>query len=136
MLTENCSDIFFLDNTLSFSSNIIFSYIFITICIWEVRFTCFPKWFGIKINTKFLKLLQFGLFSQICQQVLLSLKLDNVTRIFWLICLNFETWSDHYLLPKVLIKMAFLFPRKFFVFIGACLSKIGTNLFLKAARFS
>ena len=32
--------------------------------ICEVRFICFPKWFGIKINTKFVKVLQFGLFIQ------------------------------------------------------------------------
>ena len=56
---------------------------------------------------KFLKVLQFGLFIQICQQVLLLLKLDDVTRIFWLICLVFETWSSHHLLAKVLIKMSF-----------------------------
>ena len=48
---------------------------------------------------------QFGLFTQICNQVSLSLKLDNVTRIFWIV---FETWFDHYLLLKVLIEMEFL----------------------------
>ena len=66
------------------------------------------KWFGITINTKFLKVLQFGLFIQICRQVLLSLKLGNV--ILWLICLVFEIWSDHYLLSKVLTKMGLLIP--------------------------
>ena len=39
---------------------------------------------------------------------------------------------DH-LLPKVLIEMGFWFPRKIFVFLGACLSKIETELFSKAA---
>ena len=82
-------------------------FLYVTIFIWEVRFTCFPKWFEITINTKFLKVLQFGLFFQIGQQVSLSLKLDYVTRIFWHV---FETWSDHYLLPKGLIKMGFLIP--------------------------
>ena len=62
------------------------------------------------INATFLKLLLFGLFIQICQQVSLSLKHDNVTRTFLLICLVSETWSDHYLLPKVLIKIRFLVP--------------------------
>ena len=56
--------------------------LFITIFIWEVWFTCFPKWFGIIINTKFLKVLQLGLFIQICLQDSLSLKLENVTGIF------------------------------------------------------
>ena len=60
------------------------------------------------INTAFLKLLQFGLFIQICQQVSFSLKHDNATRIFLLICLVSQTWSDHYLLPQVLIKIGFL----------------------------
>ena len=83
-------------------------FLYITIFIWEVRFTCFPKWFGITINTKFLKVLQFGLFIQIWHQVSLSLKLDNVTGIFWLIWIVFETWFNNYLLPKVLIKMGFL----------------------------
>ena len=68
------------------------------------------KWFGITVNTKFLEVLEFDLFIQICLQVSLSLKLDNVTRIFWSICLAFETWSGHYLLAKVLIKMKFLIP--------------------------
>ena len=54
-----------------------------------------------------LLVLQFGLFIQTCHQVSLCLKLDNITRIFWLICLVFETWSSHHLLAKVLIKMAF-----------------------------
>ena len=52
-----------------------------------VRFTYFPKWLRIIINTKFLKVLRFGVFIQICQQVSLSLKLENVT--FCLICLVF-----------------------------------------------
>ena len=93
---------FCFDNNLSFSSNI-FS------CI-EVRFKCFSKWFGITINTNFLKVKGFDLFIQICHQVSLSLKPDNVTRIFWAICLVLETWSCHYLFVKVLIKMGFLIP--------------------------
>ena len=92
-------------------------FLYITIFIWEVRFTCFPKWFGIIISTKFLKVLQFGLFIQICQHVSLSLKLDNVARIFWLIYLAFEMWCNHYLLPKVLIKMGFLIPLYKFYFL-------------------
>ena len=56
---------FCVDNNLSFSSKIIK---IVTIFIREVRFTCFPKWFGIIINNTFLKLPQFGLFIQICQR--------------------------------------------------------------------
>ena len=57
------------------------------------------------------QVLQFGLFVQICHQVSLSLKLDNAIWIcFLLISLVFETWSDHYLLPNVLIKIGFLIP--------------------------
>ena len=93
------------DNNLSFSCNIIFSCILLF--TWEVQFTFFWKWFGITINIKFLKVLQFVLFIQICHQVSLSLKLDNVARIFWLICFVFQTWSSHHLLAKVLIKMFF-----------------------------
>ena len=85
-------------------------FLYITIFIWDLRFTCFLKWFGTIINTAFLKVLKFGWFIQICQHVSLSPKLDNVNRVFWIICLVFETWCDHYLLPKVLIKMGFLIP--------------------------
>ena len=93
-----------------FSNNIKFSCLLLFLFEKYFRFKCFPKWFGITINTKLLKVLPFGLYIQIFQQVLLSLKLDKVTRIFWLICLNFEIWSDHYLLPKVRIKIGFLIP--------------------------
>ena len=58
-------------------------------------------------SIKFLKVLKFSLFIQICYQVSLSLKLGNANR---LICLVFETWSDHYLLSKILIKMGVLIP--------------------------
>ena len=85
--------------------------------IWEVRSTCFPKWFEITINTTFLKVQQIALFIQICQQFSLSLRLDNVTKIFWLICLIFGIWFDHYLLPKVFIKMGVLIPSSFFCFL-------------------
>ena len=104
---------FCLDKSLSFSSNNIFLYI--TIFIWEVWFACFSKWFWITINIKFLKVLQFGLFIQICHQVSSSLKLDNATRIFWLISLVFET-SGYHLLAKVLIKMVFFYSRIKFLF--------------------
>ena len=88
-----------------FKQHYIFLYSFIF--VWEVRFTYFPKWFGITINTKFIKVLQFGLFIQIFHQVSLSLKLRKVIRIFWLISLVFETWSGHYLVVKVL-EMGFI----------------------------
>ena len=45
----------------------------------------------------------------------------------------FETWSDNYLLPKVLIKVGFSILSYFFFFLGACLSKTKTKLFSKAA---
>ena len=113
---ENLSNILlFLWKFILFKQHYIFLYI--TIFIWEVQFTCFLKWFGITINTKFLKVLQFGLFIQICHQVLLSLKLYNVSRIFWLIWIAFETWFDHYLLPKDHIKMRFWFSRKISYFL-------------------
>ena len=48
---------------------------------------------------------QFGLFTQIYNQVWLSLKIENVTRIFWIVL---EMWFDHYLLLKVFIKIEIL----------------------------
>ena len=57
-------------------------FLYVTIFIWEVRFTCFPKWLRTLINIKFLKVLRFGVFIQIYQQVSLSLKFENVTMIF------------------------------------------------------
>ena len=54
--------------------------------------------------------------------------------IFWLIWIDLEMWSDLHLLPKVLIKMGFLIlSKKKFFFLGVCLSKIETKLFLKTA---
>ena len=56
MFIENWSNILlFWLKFILFKQHYIFLYI--TIFIWEVRFTCFPKWFGITINTKFLKVL-------------------------------------------------------------------------------
>ena len=92
-------------------------YLYVTIFIWEIRFTGFPKWLRILINTNFLKVLRFGIFIQVCQKVSLTLKLENVTRFSGRICLISETRSDHYLLPKVLIKWSFWFPRKTFVYL-------------------
>ena len=94
MFIENLSHIIlFWQKVILFKQHFIFLYI--TIFIWEVRFACIPKWFGITINTKFLKVLQFGSFIQIYHQVSLWLKLENVNRIFWLIWIVFETfiWS-------------------------------------------
>ena len=51
---------FCFDKNLSFLGNIIFSYMLFFFS--EVHFTCSPKWFGITINTKFLKVL-IGLFT-------------------------------------------------------------------------
>ena len=91
---------FYFDSNLSFSSNIIFSFYFkqqyVAFFIWEIRFTCFPKWPRILINTKFLKVQRFDVFIQICQQVSLSLKLENVARTFltYFFCFWDAIWSS------------------------------------------
>ena len=53
---------FCFDNNFSFQARLL------RLLLFTIRFTCFPKWFGIIINTTFLKLPQFGLFIQIFQR--------------------------------------------------------------------
>ena len=107
---------FFWQRFVLFKQHYIFLYIIIF--IWEVRITCFPNCLRIIINTKFLKVLQFGVFIQISNRFRCHLNLKMSLRFFWLTCLIFEMRSDHYLLAKVLIKMGFLiFPRKMFVYL-------------------
>ena len=89
-------------------------FLYITIFIWVVWFTCFRIWFEIIIDIKYLKVMQFGLFIQICQHVLLSLKLDNVTKIFWLI-LKCEVIIICF--KRFLLKWGFWFPHKIFCFL-------------------
>ena len=99
-MTSSC-----FDNNLSFSCNIIFS----CMLLFYLRSTVYI-FFKMIWNYKQHQVSQntaIWLILQICHQVLLSLKLDNVARIFGLICLVFETWSSHHLLAKVLIKMGF-----------------------------
>ena len=86
--------------------------------IWELRFTCFPKWFRITINTKFLKLLQFGYLFRFCNRFFCHLNLtmspgfSDPFALFLrydLIIICFRRFSS---------KWGFWFSRKFFVFLG------------------
>ena len=108
-------------------------FLYITIFIWEVRFTCFLKWFGTTMNTKFLKVLQLGLFIQICHQVLLPLNLTVSIGFFGLIALFLRRDLIIICFGRFLSKLGLGLPRKIFVFLRACLSKIQTKLFSKAA---
>ena len=101
---------FCFDNNLSFSSNIRFSCILLF--LFE-KYGLHAFWNGSELQSKlsFWKYCNLaGLFIQIYHQASLLLKLDNVTRVFWLIWLVFETWSGLFLLAKVLIKMGLLIP--------------------------
>ena len=86
--------------------------------IWELRFTCFPKWSRITINTKFLKLLQFGYLFRFCNRYFCYLNLtmspgfSDPFALFLrhdLIIICFRRFS---------LKWGFWFPRKCFVFLG------------------
>ena len=112
---------FCFDDNLSFSSNI-FSCILLFL-FEKYGLHAFQNGFELQSTLSFSKYWEH-LFIQICHQVSWSLKLDDVTRIFWSICLVFETWSGHYCLRRLLLKWDFRFPRKIFVFLGATLSMI------------
>ena len=92
------------DNNLSFfmQHNI---FLYITILFEKYGLHFFQNDLELQPTLSFSKNLQFGLFTQIWHQISLSLKLDNVTRSFWLICFVFETWSSHHLLAKDLIRI-------------------------------
>ena len=96
-------------NNLSFSSNIIFSCILLFL---------FEK-YGLHAFQNGLELWSTLSFSKYCNLVYLvrfanrfhcHLNLKMSLGFFWLICLVFETRSDHYLLLKVPIKMGFSIP--------------------------
>ena len=84
---------------MSFSSNILFSCILL-FSFEKYGLYAFQNGFELQSALSFSKYHNLAYLFRFEQQVLLSLKLDNVTRTFWLICLVFETWSDHYLLTK------------------------------------
>ena len=84
---------------MSFSSNILFSCILL-FSFEKYGLYAFQNGFELQSALSFSKYDNLASSFRFEQQVLLSLKLDNVTRTFWLICLVFETWSDHYLLTK------------------------------------
>ena len=107
---------------------------YITTLIWEVQFTCFPKWLRIIVNTKFLRVPQFGVFIQICQQVSLSLKLENVTMIF------FAFFLRRYLIIiwfwRLLLKWSFWFPLKIFVYLELKKKKKITDIILQISNLN
>ena len=93
---------FCFDNNLSFRSNVIF-YCILLFLLEKYG----PKWLRIIINTKFLKVLKVYLF-RFANRFRCHLNLKISLAFFWLISIVFETRSDHYFLPNVLIKMRFL----------------------------
>ena len=127
MFTENCSDILLFDNILSFWSNIIFS------CILLFLFEKYD-----------LHAFRNGLESQ---SILSFSNYCNLAYLFRFCHLNltislgfsdlFALFLRHNLIiicfRRFLLKWSLRFPRKFFVFLGACLYKIEIKIFLEAA---
>ena len=127
MFTENCSDILLFDNILSFWSNIIFS------CILLFLFEKYD-----------LHAFRNGLESQ---SILSFSNYCNLAYLFRFCHLNLTIslgFSDLFALflrhnlsiicfRRFLLKWSLRFPRKFFVFLGACLYKIEIKIFLEAA---
>ena len=95
------------------------TFYFLVYCcfIWEVQFTFFSKWFVITININFLKVLQFALFMQISTK--LSLKFDNVTRIFDLFALFLRRDLVIICLRRFLLKWIFFILLQNFCFLGS-----------------
>ena len=109
------------DNNLSFSSNIIFSCILLFL---------FEK-YSLHAFQNDLELQSTLRFSKYCNlaysglhQVLLLLKLNNVTWIFWLVGLFVRHDLVIICLQRFLLKWVFWLSRKFFVFLGASLSEM------------
>ena len=120
MFIENWGDTYlFWLKFILFESKIIFSCISLFFFL-EVPFTCLAKWFGIKLqyfeklsvdgNTltlSFSKYFHLAYLFRFATRFRCHLNLTMSLGFFWLISIVFEAWSDHFLLPKVLIKIGF-----------------------------
>ena len=122
------------DNNLFFSSNIIISCILLFLFenyglhafknVLEIQSTLsFSKYFNLVCLFRF----------QIFHQVLLSLKLDNVNSIFWLIAFVLRRYLIIFRFQRILLEWAFWFLYKSFVFLGMLLYRTETKLFSKSA---
>ena len=131
MFIENCSDILLFDNILSFSSNIIFSCILLFL---------FEK-YGLHAFQKGLELQSIISFSNYCNLAYLF-RFPNRFCCYLNLTMALG-YSDLFALllrhdliiicfQRFLFKQGFWFSCKCFIFLGACLYKIETKLFLKA----
>ena len=93
----------------SFSSNTIFSSILLFL-FERCGLHAFQNGLELQPTLSLLKHCNLSRFFRFATRFCCRLNLAMSTGFFWLISLVFETWSDRYLFPKVLIKMRFLIP--------------------------
>ena len=101
---------FCFDNNLSFSSNIIFSCMLLFSCE-KYGLHAFQN--GLELQSTFSRSKYCNLACLFRFVTMFHCRLNftsHVNWIFWFISLVFETWSDHCLFLKVLIKIGFLIP--------------------------
>ena len=132
MLIENCSDILLFDNILSFSSNIIFSCILLFL-FEKYGLHAFPNGLELQSTLSFSKCGNLAYLFRFVNRFRCHLNLTMSLGFFDLFALFLRSGLIIIFFRRFLLKWVFWFPRKFFVFLGACLCKTETKLFLKAA---
>ena len=132
MLIENCSDILLFDNILSFSSNIIFSCILLFL-FEKYGLHAFQNGLELQSTLSFSKYYNFAYLFRFANRFRCHLNLTMPLGLFDLFALFLRHDLIIICFRRFLLKWRFWFPRKFFVFLRACLSKIETKLFLKAS---
>ena len=132
MFIKNCSDILLFDNILSFSSNIKFScailFLFEKYCL-----HAFQNGSKLKSTLRFSNYYNLAYLFRFVNRFCCHLNFTLSLGYFDLFALLLRHDIIIICFRRFLIKWAFWFLHRFFVFLGACLHKIETKLLLKAA---
>ena len=123
MFIENCSDILLFDNILSFSSNIIFSCILLFL-FEKYGLHAFQNSLELQSKLSFSKYCNLAYLFRFANRFCCHLNLTMPLGISDLFALFLRHDPIIICFRRFLLKWSFWFPRKFFVFIGECLSKI------------
>ena len=123
---------FCFDNNLSFSSNIIFSCILLFL-FEKYGLHAFQNGLELQSTLSFSKYCNLACLFRFVTSFLCRLNLAISIGFFNLLALFLRRDLIIICFQRFLLKWVFLFPRRIFVFLGACLSKIETKLPSKAA---
>ena len=135
MFTENCSDIFLFDNILPFSSNIIFSCILLFF-FEKYGLHAFQNGLELQSTLSFSKYCNLAYLFRFANSFCCDLNLTMSLRFSDLFALFLRHDLIIICFRRFLLEWGFWFRRKFFIFLGECLSKIDTQLCLWAAWVS